>query len=301
MSFKSDQSPVFSPLPYVQSEVFMDHMSEQDMIHLFYEILNNGIHGLCFSPYEEGQSPGDILTAEQIERRMSVIQPHISWVRSFSTTEGNEHIPAVAKARGINTLVGAWIGTDDEKNETEVKNLIKLAKDGLVDIAAVGNEVLYRNDLPVEKLLEWMQIVKAELPDIPVGYVDAYYHFPQHPEIVEASDVILANFYPFWEGTAFENSLQHLQYMLQRLKECAQGKKIIVTETGWPSEGSNTKSAEPGRVNAIKYFINAQLWSFDMGVEMFYFSSFDEAWKTGPEGNVGASWGIWDKYGKLKY
>jgi exo-beta-1,3-glucanase (GH17 family) len=34
---------------------------------------------------------------------------------------------------------------------------------------------------------------------------------------------------------------------------------------------------------------------------MMYFSSFDESWKTGPEGDVGAYWGLWDKSGKLKY
>jgi len=32
--------------------------------------------------------------------------------------------------------------------------LIDLANKGFVDIAAVGNEVLYRNDLSIEQLLE---------------------------------------------------------------------------------------------------------------------------------------------------
>jgi len=30
-------------------------------------------------------------------------------------------------------------------------------------------------------------------------------------------------------------------------------------------------------------------------------SSFDESWKVGGEGDVGAFWGIWDKNEKLKY
>jgi exo-beta-1,3-glucanase (GH17 family) len=34
---------------------------------------------------------------------------------------------------------------------------------------------------------------------------------------------------------------------------------------------------------------------------MFYFSSFDESWKTGTEGDVGAYWGLWDKHEQLKY
>jgi exo-beta-1,3-glucanase (GH17 family) len=34
---------------------------------------------------------------------------------------------------------------------------------------------------------------------------------------------------------------------------------------------------------------------------MFYFSSFDESWKVGIEGDVGAFWGLWDKHEKLKF
>ena len=36
-------------------------------------------------------------------------------------------------------------------------------------------------------------------------------------------------------------------------------------------------------------------------IDMFYFSSFDEPWKVGDEGDVGAFWGIWDKDLKLKF
>jgi exo-beta-1,3-glucanase (GH17 family) len=34
---------------------------------------------------------------------------------------------------------------------------------------------------------------------------------------------------------------------------------------------------------------------------VFYFSSFDEAWKMGAEGEVGANWGLWDKDGQPKF
>jgi GPH family glycoside/pentoside/hexuronide:cation symporter len=34
---------------------------------------------------------------------------------------------------------------------------------------------------------------------------------------------------------------------------------------------------------------------------MFYFSSFDESWKVHQEGDVGARWGLWDKFENLKY
>ena len=42
-------------------------------------------------------------------------------------------------------------------------------------------------------------------------------------------------------------------------------------------------------------------WAEEDGVEIFWFSSFDEAWKTGAEGDVGAYWGLWDTEGNLKF
>ena len=49
--------------------------------------------------------------------------------------------------------------------------------------------------------------------------------------------------------------------------------------------------AVPSLENAIKYFINAYQWAEEEGIEIFYFSSFDETWKVDAEGDVGAYWG----------
>ena len=100
------------------------------------------MHGFCSSPYEEGQQPGDTLTEDQIRRRLKIIKPYTKWIRSFSCTEGNELIPKVARELGIKTFVGAWLGNDAEINKKEIAGLIKLANEGYVDIAAVGNEVM---------------------------------------------------------------------------------------------------------------------------------------------------------------
>lgn len=275
--------------------------SEETLKDLFAEILHNGVHGFCFSLYEDGQKPGDIISEAQVRRRMEIIRPHTKWVRSFSCTEGNEWIPIVAKEMGLKTLVGAWLGNDPHTNQLEIQGLLKLAKEGYVDIAAVGNEVLYRNDLSEEELLRLIVSVKAELPHIPVGYVDAYYEFTERPAIADCCDLILCNCYPFWEGCPFENSLDYMKDMYNQAKAAARGKEVIVTETGWPSRGENTKGAQPSEKSARDYFINTQLWSANDNVPVFYFSSFDEAWKVGAEGEVGAYWGIWDKNEKLKY
>ena len=44
-----------------------------ELNELFHKVLNDGMHGICFSAYEEGQKPGDSLTEEQIRKRMRII------------------------------------------------------------------------------------------------------------------------------------------------------------------------------------------------------------------------------------
>lgn len=302
MSYRGEHNFLLENTDFTHHKgVDFSNYSTKELEKLWRKTLKAGMHGLCFSMYEDGQEPGDIITETQVERRIKIIKPYTKWVRSFSCIEGNEYIPRIAHKHGLKTMVGAWLGDDLKKNEDEIEALIALAKEGCVDIAAVGNEVMYRGDLTEEQLLDYIYLVKEALPDTTVGYVDAYYEFSHRPKITEACDVILSNCYPYWEGCDLENSLNHMQQMFGQATDAGNGKKVIITETGWPSHGTNLKGAFPSRENAMKYFINAQVWSAKENIELFYFSSFDESWKVGPEGDVGAYWGLWDKREKLKF
>lgn len=278
-----------------------ENKSLEELKGLFKETLNNGMHGLCFSPYTQWQRPGDQLSEAQIRRRLEIIKPYTKWIRSFSCTEGNELIPVIAKEFGLKTLVGAWLGEDDKTNNLEVANLIKLCNEGYVDIAAVGNEVMYRGDLTQQELLDFIYHAKSKIDYVPVGYVDAYYEFTDRFEITEACDIILANCYPFWEGCDQDYALLYMKDMYNRAKRAGNGKPVIISETGWPSQGTALQGAYPSEENAIKYFIGSQKWSIEEDIPMFYFSSFDEDWKVGSEGDVGAFWGLWDTNERLKF
>jgi exo-beta-1,3-glucanase (GH17 family) len=157
--------------------------------------------------------------------------------------------------------------------------------------------------LTEEEILSYINDVKSRRSnkEIPVGYVDAYYEFEVRPAISEACEVILSNCYPFWEGCPIEYSLLYMKEMFRKAANAANGKRVIITETGWPDQGSALEGSVPSVENAMKYFISAQKWSKEDDIDIFYFSSFDESWKVGDEGDVGAFWGIWDKDENLKF
>jgi glucan 1,3-beta-glucosidase len=281
--------------------VEVNAMSRDGLKEQSKNLLNEKMHGICFSPYEGAQKPGDPISEEQVRRKLALLQPYTKWIRTFSCTQCNEIIPRLAKEYGFKTLVGAWLGEDLQKNEQEISALVELAKAGYVDVAGVGNEVMYRKELEEEVLIAYIDSVKAQLPEVPVGYVDAYYEFTNRPKITQACDVILANCYPYWEGCGIDYSLLYMKQMYYQAQQAAPGKRVIITETGWPSEGEALGAAMPGYENALKYFINAQNWSQSEDIEMFYFSAFDESWKVDAEGSVGAYWGLWDQNEQLKF
>lgn len=269
---------------------------------LYAQQFDAGLYGLCFSAYAQGQRAGDRLTEAQVRRRLDLIAPHTRWVRSFACTEGHEMIPRFAREKGLKTMVGAWISHDRERNEREIQGLIELAREGVVRIAVVGNEVLLRGELPEQELLGYLRRVRAAVPaDVPVGCVDAYFQFLERPALTAACDVLLPNCYPFWEGADIDRAAQYLRRMHALVKAAGGDKRVIVAETGWPGRGQPVAAAVPSAENAMKYFIDVQQWARSEGVRLFYFSSFDEPWKLAQEGEVGTQWGLWDKDERLKY
>jgi len=276
-------------------------MSRADKVELLQAILRHKIHGLSFSPYLDGQSPGVEISEHQIRERLSIIQPYTHWIRSFSCREGHQETARIAHQNGLKAMVGVGLSEDLDLNELELRNGIEVARAGHADILAVGNEVMLREDLGEDQLIEYIQRAKAAVPGVPVGTVDAYFLFENHPRVAAACDTLLVNCYPFWESCPAEYAHLYMKDMYRRARKVADGKHVIISETGWPNVGSPFGAAIPSYDNAVEYFIRTYQWAHEEGIEIFYFSSFDESWKVGDEGDVGAYWGLWDAAGNLKY
>jgi len=288
--------------PYLfTTKVDFYNLSKEDIQTEFTNVFKNGMSGICFSAFNKDQNPGDIITEEQIRKRLEVLKTHTKWIRVFSCTNGHENIPKIAKEMGLKTMVGAWLNNDIEANHTEIQALIKLMQNNLVDVAAVGNEVLYRGELNENTIINYIKQVKKASKGIPVGYVDVYYEFINRPKLSAECDVILTNCYPFWEGADIKIAGFYLQEMYRKTQEAAQGKKVIITETGWPSVGDQVGGAIPSKENVMMYFIKVQQWAKKEHLDVFYFSSFDESWKIHSEGWAGTSWGLWDVNEKFKF
>jgi exo-beta-1,3-glucanase (GH17 family) len=266
------------------------------------------LHGLNFSPYMNGQDPGlhTQIPEQQIVDRLAVIKDYTLHVRSFGLTDGLERIPAVAKSLGLKTAVNAWLGpetTDAQRqaNLLQLDRLVAAANRGEVDIAIVGSEVLERGDLPAARLIEHMNYVRVRIPStIPVTTADTHNKLLENPAVIAAGSIVMPNYYPYWFGIPLSAAIATVDGWHAQIVAAANGREVIVSESGWPSAGNTRGSAVPSAENAAAYFNAFVGWARTRGVKYFYFEAFDEAWKAAHEGPQGAHWGLWTSAGALK-
>jgi len=286
---------------YINTGIDFESLSTDNLKQKFLKTFDKNMYGICFSVFTEDQNPGDQITEEQIVKRLKVLVNHTEWIRVFSCTNGYENIPKIAKEMGFKVMMGAWIGKDKAENRKEIQSLISLCNNGLVDMAAVGNEVLFRGDIDQNTLIGYINEVRKNTNGIAISYVGIYNEFSDYPNLIDACDKILINCYPFWEGAHIEHASVYLQEMYNKTKAIAKGKEVMITESGWPSKGQVVGEAIPSKENLMIYFVESQEWAAQANVKLFYFSSFDESWKVHFEGWAGTSWGLWDVNEKFKF
>lgn len=271
------------------------------------------MHGLNFSPYidddEDPNKGGDQITDEELEERMEIIAPYTEWIRTFGCNDDLMEAGMFARAMGLNAAIGAWLGPEStlqgqQENQNQIDCLKDRAREGHVDIAIVGSEVLLRGDLSETDLINYINQVKQSLQEagigIPVTYADVYGVLLDHPNVMSAVDLVFVNYYPYWEGRKIDYAVAYVHRWHQQVIDAAGGKEVIVSEIGWPSCGDQIGDAVPSPENASFHFLNFVSWARANDVKYLYFEAFDESWKAKYEGPQGACWGIWDKEANLK-
>ena len=267
--------------------------------------------GINFSPYVDGQNPLPgtlVIKTSQVANRLKTIRNSAQWIRTYSVTHGMESTGALAHQFGFKAALGAWLGPENDSagagvasNQQEIASLIEAANRGEADMLIVGSEVLQRDDLPATRLLAYMQQVRSAVVNgIPVTTDDTYSALLANREAIAGSDIVMANFYPYWEGTRIDGAIASLDSEDHELAQVAGEKEIWVGETGWPSGWNAVNLAEPNPENAAYYFLAFNSWAVYNNVNAFYFEAYDESWKSGPEGPQGGRWGIRTSSGLLK-
>ncbi|KAJ3088175.1 hypothetical protein HK102_009388, partial [Quaeritorhiza haematococci] len=223
---------------------------------------------------------------------------------------------ARALADGGDTMelyLGLWFkkaadgGSDGfEKEMGELNLLMTEMPDAFskhVKAVVVGSEAVFRGDITPEALIERIRLVRGALAannfhSVKITVADVGGAF--YPDtVVSAVDVVMPNYYPFWQGVEASNAVNFqvglmadMQARVQRIAS-AGTKEVWLGETGWPTAGENLGAAVPTVRNMIDFYKGwiCKARSTPELNKYFWFEAFDELWKPNNHG-VEQNWGL---------
>lgn len=264
------------------------------------------LQSVSFAPFRDGQSPLTMVypTPAQIEEDLRLLKDEVMAVRTYTSREGLENVPPLARRYGVKVMQGSWIGPKTALNEEEVAAQIRLANEypDVIDRVIVGNEVLLRGDRTVDQLVEYIRRVKAQVKQ-PVTYADVWEWWLKYPQVADEVDFITIHLLPYWEDVpaGVEGAEERILEAYREIHERFPGKPILVGEVGWPTAGRTRGPAETGLVNKAR-FINLFVRMAEReGFRYNIVEAFDQGWKSANEGTVGANWGLFSTDRERKF
>ena len=265
------------------------------------------ISGFSLSVFQRYQSPfkQDFPSDQQIDDDLRLLRKYTGNVRTYNM-QLNPQVFRLAKNNGLKVMAGAEIDKRLDNNEKEIAMLIAMARQypGTINRVIVGNEVLFRNDLPPEQMIAYLDRVRAALHQ-PVSIAEPNYIWLKYPELADHVDFITIHLFPFWNGipvvantrdpklryAALNDALGSYHSIKQRFPN----KPIVVGEIGWPSNGDRHEYADPSISNEAIFDRNWLNAAKAENIDYFLFEAFDQPWKEDlGEGRTGAYWGIFN-------
>lgn len=260
------------------------------------------IESLSYSPYVGDHDPKDNkpVSVEQIREDLGVVSQVAQGVRTYSVLDGVDQVPAIAESLGLNVSLGAWVGDTPERDQSEIDTVVALAKQHRnVRSVLVGNEVMYRGERTVDQMISAIREVKRQVR-VPVSTGEIWNIWLEYPKLVNAVDFIAVHLLPYWEGIPPEEATKYALDRFEQLRKAYPGKRIVIAEFGWPSQGYNRFGAEPGQLAQAEIVRKFVAEAQRRGIEYNLVEAFDQEWKTN-EGSVGAHWGLFDAGRSAKF
>ncbi|MDH4394992.1 MAG: glycosyltransferase family 2 protein [Limnobacter sp.] len=255
------------------------------------------IPGFAFSPYQEGQSPlnNSLPSVDEISKDLALLAGKTQAIRTYTVAGVFGEIPQLAKKHNINVALGAWISADLDANAKELDRLMEVAQSPSHNVVRLiaGNEVLLRKELRLDQLTGYLDKVR-EATDIPVSTAEPWHVWLKNPKLAEHVDYLAVHLLPYWEGVALDNAVEFSMNSYRQLQQAFPGKKIVITEVGWPSQGRSIRQADASPANQAK-FLRRFIHRAEQEDILFYvMEAFDQPWKADIEGSVGGYWGVFD-------
>jgi exo-beta-1,3-glucanase (GH17 family) len=256
------------------------------------------IQCLSYAPFRGNDSPLDAGTrveAYEIEDDLAKLARLTDCIRTYSTENGLDQVPAIAQHVGLKVIQGLWLGSDRKKNRVRIDETIALAKSyrEVITAIVVGNEVLLRGELSAVDIGDVLREVKAAT-SMPVTYADVWEYWLRNRDLAQSVDFITVHILPYWEDFPISAAQAgaHVDAIRSRVAASFPGKEILIGEVGWPSAGRMREGALPSPANQALVLEEVMARARAKNYRVNLIEAFDQPWKRKLEGTVGGYWGL---------
>jgi len=147
-----------------------------------------------------------------------------------------------------------------------VAKLIEVANASAdIPFAVVGSEAILRfekgwpDGLAKAQLLALIDRVKQQV-SVPVTTAEPWHVWRDHPDLAAAVDLLFVNVHPCWEGQGVDTAVSWVGQRYAELRQRYPTKRIVVSETGWPTCGSAQGAAAPSIANQERFLTELLAW-----------------------------------------
>ncbi len=256
------------------------------------------IKGTSFSPFHPGQSPNETVfpSDSEIQKDIKMLADKVGTIRTYTVESTLGHVPMLAAPYGVDVTVGIWLSEKLDENRIEIDRFKALFPSYGSNISGVvvGNEALLRGNLTVEELSAYIDEVKRFVgPDIQVTTAETWDIWLKTSALADHVDYVTVHILPYWEGLPVDIADEYVFERFDSIRARYPFKKVMIGETGWPSEGRQRGGSIPSLQNQAKFLGNFLYEASRRDMDYFVLEAFDQIWKTA-EGAVGRYWGIYD-------
>lgn len=249
-------------------------------------------NGIAYSPY---RADNQCRSPDQIKLDISALKDY-SVVRIYGV-DCSQVTNAIAALKGSNAQIFAGVFHID-KVEAETNSLILQAKDNwsMINTVSIGNELVNSGQASVDQVAGAIGTARSLLRKAgyqgPVVTVDTMIAMKANPGLCEASDFCAINCHAFFDGHVLpEDAGKFVQGWVSDIAEKANGKKVVVTESGWPNSGLDNIDAVPSQENQEKAVASLKA---AFAKDLILYSAYDNRWMTDNVKTFNAEkhWGI---------
>ncbi|KAG2221123.1 hypothetical protein INT45_004432, partial [Circinella minor] len=222
----------------------------------------------------------------------SILKQYTNRVRIFGLALCDQADNAIRATQelGMRLYLTIWMDHNPASFEKEfqvLQDLLSRHDFHNVDGIIVGSEVLYREDMSIGTLLQYIQRVKTVIEGRGISITSADTFDMITSELAAPLDFVMINIFPYWESVSIDNATNILMRHYDETINRVGGKVVRISETGWPSQGLAFGEAIASPENQNRYLREVLCRTRQRGVDMLWFSAIDEPYKKDVEGHFG--------------